>query len=1664
MAGTSTTIRKVQVSKVADFDDQLWPINCAILILAGFVAGIVIATSDFSDPKILYNGWTRLLSVGVLMALLFSGVTWPQGKMLRRLQFCILIRLLVQLWIAMYLHREYLELVYQRETDTFLTDNEPTEKITVPDYRIKQLDQPGQEESYQEPVETEAPVETEPEAVQQEEIQHEVPAEDKPQTEPQQPQRQQPNPAEIRRAELSAPRRADQAAGAQISRQPWKHRLQPNEPIPEPKVKPQGRQPTTEPVAQTTTVQRQQAKTPTHQRRTFEEPTARREQELVRLARRATESKPIPDRPTTPTPTRQITRPAEVPRTEAVTPKPAQVVQQPRPVDLQPQQMAVAPRQEIAPKAVRRAPQPEAAPTTSPEATRQIARQRQTDQRPQLAEVPRPAPSRQPRQMTLPSREALPQPQQVAAAGQRQASPLEAARSQVSRQQAAARPASGRRSAADAPSPAVSAAVPSAQPKRNLQQAVAAQTQPSAPAPVARQAASAPQVAQTRIETPAAAKAAAPSRPSLAATQPSDTSVTKAATAAAQVAQQAPGAALPAMTPAAQLPSAVARRANAARQQQPSDVSVLPSQPTTLARAATGAKIPSSAIAAEIQPAATPAAAGGAPASRIEATSSTAAVTRSAAAAPAGNNVAAEGTAEFAVGSAPVVARAGQARAAGSGRPSMAANSPAPQISRASSGASMSAMALPAAAVLPSVAAAAQAGGSPSPSVNAQATAAARSGRAVLPAVQQMPGSGPAGSSGTSGRIGAAQLGRVTRQESTPSGITGGGTPRQARTSTGTATIADARAEAPEVMAVAAGGGKTPGTPLEAEMQGQDRQVAGLPGNRTAEMSASGAIASTSARGAPLPDAVARRSTASQRSGGQPGLQPTKAATMARANTGTSLPAAVAAEAERVPGSGAAGVAATEGGLPSTLEVGSTAAVQRGAAADVVGQSSVAAGTAEFAAGAARVVAHAGQLRAGGKQAPALAVSSQPSSLGRSTASSALGGIVADATAEPAAAVAAGGQAGNPAEVAIGAVAAPAARGGAAGLPTGGPAETGGPVAGGTGPALADAPLSRAGRSETMVAAVGAGEPTGLGRQMSRAPAADVVGQVDEVSAAAPARGQPSSVAEGTLQAAAVGQPRQIAGLPGTMNDRLSIDSAAVAGAAATTPGTTAGLRRLPRGDDQGPSLAAEVGGGLVRQTSTPGLPRGLAEVSEQQPVTMASAAEPGETIDVAAGSSTGEPGRREGGLPVQIAAVAGPGGLSHDASPDLGVPSRRARRESEVVHRISRRFVIERSGGELAIDGTVNEPSEYYRQRFRGRRAQGAGGFRPTEGTEKAVEMGLDFFARLQFPDGHWSIHNLPEGVELKDPALGQMEADTAATGLALLSYLGAGYTHLDDKHRAVVNRGLDWLVRNQKEDGDLFSGGTKYAWLYSHGIGAIALCEGYGMTQDPELREPARKAIEFIVKAQHPIRGGWRYSPGKESDTSVSGWMLMALKSAQMAGLEVPAEALEKVAHWLDVAKAPEHQGRYVYNPFAREDEKQREGRKPSLAMTSEAMLMRMYLGRGRDDPQLIEGAEYVKENLPEVGTPDKRLRDSYYWYYATQAMFQMSGDYWTDWNDRLSPLLQDSQVQFGELGGSWHPLKPVRDRWGREGGRLYVTALNLLMLEVYYRHLPLFRELTK
>jgi hypothetical protein len=386
----------------------------------------------------------------------------------------------------------------------------------------------------------------------------------------------------------------------------------------------------------------------------------------------------------------------------------------------------------------------------------------------------------------------------------------------------------------------------------------------------------------------------------------------------------------------------------------------------------------------------------------------------------------------------------------------------------------------------------------------------------------------------------------------------------------------------------------------------------------------------------------------------------------------------------------------------------------------------------------------------------------------------------------------------------------------------------------------------------------------------------------------------------------------------------------------------------------------------------------------------------------------------------------------------------------------------INRGRGQIVVNSLVHEPLDAFR-RGPDRGGSNMGDSGDGQLTEPAIENGLTYFSHTQFPDGHWSLHEAPPGVPLDPSSLGDLHADTAATGLALLAYMAAGYTQQDEKYRDTVRRGLQWLIKHQAADGNLSYHGSDPTHFYSQGIATMALCEAYGMTQDRDLREAAQKAIDFIVRSQDPNRGGWRYVARDGADTSVTGWQLMALRSAQMAGLTVPDETLRRVSHWLDLAQVP-GRGTYVYNPWNLDTSEERKGRAPNPTMTAQAMIMRMFLGQDKDQVLLRQGADYVLAHLPEPAGAETSFRDCYYWYYATQAMYHMQGDYWKAWDARVIPLVRLGQVERGPLKGSWSGSAPVPDIWNSKAGRHYVTAMRVLTLEFRYWHLPLFRELRR
>lgn len=352
------------------------------------------------------------------------------------------------------------------------------------------------------------------------------------------------------------------------------------------------------------------------------------------------------------------------------------------------------------------------------------------------------------------------------------------------------------------------------------------------------------------------------------------------------------------------------------------------------------------------------------------------------------------------------------------------------------------------------------------------------------------------------------------------------------------------------------------------------------------------------------------------------------------------------------------------------------------------------------------------------------------------------------------------------------------------------------------------------------------------------------------------------------------------------------------------------------------------------------------------------------------------------------------------------------------------------------------------------------------TAESEAAVLRGLRWLATHQQADGSWPLNAYGKNIAncncQTEFEKSVDEGDMTGTAFGVLPFLGAGVVHNRSPqsppelatYREVVKKALTFLAKKQvrsqdpKDKQDGYLGGS----MYAHAAGTIALCEAYGLSGEESLRTKAQLALKYLLQAQHQKGGGWRYEPGQEGDLSVTGWVILAVRSAQLAGLRVLQDPLIRAGRFVDnCAAGPEglKKSRYGYQP----------GTPENVALSAAGLLSRQYLGWAKDDRQLEAGSKYLMANLPpESG---EALGPIYYYYYATQVLHHLEGENFDLWNHRMREHLIRSQEKTGHAAGSWNPQGAD---WGQRGGRMYATSMALITLQVYYRHLPMYRHVKR
>jgi len=361
-----------------------------------------------------------------------------------------------------------------------------------------------------------------------------------------------------------------------------------------------------------------------------------------------------------------------------------------------------------------------------------------------------------------------------------------------------------------------------------------------------------------------------------------------------------------------------------------------------------------------------------------------------------------------------------------------------------------------------------------------------------------------------------------------------------------------------------------------------------------------------------------------------------------------------------------------------------------------------------------------------------------------------------------------------------------------------------------------------------------------------------------------------------------------------------------------------------------------------------------------------------------------------------------------------------------------------------------------------------GGGGSRATETT---VDRALQWFARHQSPNGQWDVDgyqiNCQDAGPKCEPGTDHTgsDGDVASTGYAVLAFLGGGYDHrTPNRYRRVVKNGLSWLVQSQNQEGGW---GDKNR-NYENGIATMALAEAFAMTNDPVLREPAQRAVDFLKSRQ--IDGdngygglGWDYKTSdSRNDMSVSGWVIMALKSAKAGDLDV-GNSMEGAKLMFEKAwNSTNNNGEgindyykdrsgYPYTWNSKTDKADRPNR------TAIGLCIGVFLGHGAGDIMMETMANDVMARMRE-GDADYQLNtyptNTYYLYYSALAIFQVGGERWDEYNKKMIDVLLKSQhTNGGCFDGSWD-YEGTRFH-GNKTGRLLSTAYNALSLQVYYRY---------
>jgi hypothetical protein len=338
----------------------------------------------------------------------------------------------------------------------------------------------------------------------------------------------------------------------------------------------------------------------------------------------------------------------------------------------------------------------------------------------------------------------------------------------------------------------------------------------------------------------------------------------------------------------------------------------------------------------------------------------------------------------------------------------------------------------------------------------------------------------------------------------------------------------------------------------------------------------------------------------------------------------------------------------------------------------------------------------------------------------------------------------------------------------------------------------------------------------------------------------------------------------------------------------------------------------------------------------------------------------------------------------------------------------------------------------------------------------DDGVDRGLAWLAAQQQADGAFP------SLETGQPAV---------TSLGVMAFISRGHVPGVGPYGDTLNKAIDFVLRQQRDDGLLYGAPTDmpYEYLegshtgtYNHAIAGLMLGEVYGMSDEKlakKLRPAIEKALDFARRMQRrrsPFpcdQFGWRYlkqmqrSNQSEADLSVTGWFVMFYRSAKNAEFDVPKEYVDEAIQFVRGCYV-ESEGAFYYGPFQGDH-------RFSRAMTGAGLLC---LAITNNHGQIADatGRWVLQYPFADYNTGGRGRHDRYHYgaYYCSQAMFVLGGDYWR----QFYPQLVESMLSGQAADGSWQPESAASDR---VFGNCYTSALAILAMTPPYQLLPIYQR---